>query len=360
MRSPQSISQALDPVVPDRLVPFPDLHRGFAAALQGTGNRTQFSFLLAGRICSVTVVGGALGRSVRRAFEHLEPAPGAEPDLTVEIWDQTEAGQPFDTVGRAGDAGPGILLRTSPDGRYVGEERRQGSHWIDRQTNRIVGCTVSAGQRFLDERARPFHKLLSLWLEDQEIQFIHAGLIAIDGKGILFAGHGGAGKSTSSIACLRAGFQYLGDDFIGLRQDVPGTFTGYGLFATCLLNEHHIRRFPDLLAHAHRPYHPEEDKVVLYLADAFPRSLAATTRIAALVLPRVVDSETTRFRPATRTEALMAVAPTSVMYLPRPSAKAFHRLAALVETVPAYWLELGRHVDEIPGCVERLARDAAP
>lgn len=342
-------------MVPDDQIPFKLLDRGFSAALKRSGNATRFNFQLAGRTCSVTVVGSALGQSIRRAFEHLEPATRSEPDLTIDVWDQTEAGQSFMATGRGDESGPGIVLRTSRDGRYVGEERRQGSHWIDRRANRIVGCTLSAGDRFLDERARPFHKLLSLWLEDQQIQFIHAGLISVHGQGILFAGHGGAGKSTSSIACLRAGFQYLGDDFIGLRQDLPGTFTGYGLFATCLLNEHHIKRFPDLLPHAHHAYHAEEDKVVLYLADAFPSSLADETRISALVLPRVVDSDDTRFRPATQVEALMAVAPTSVMYLPRPSAKAFHRLAALVETVPAYWLELGRNVAEISGCVERLA-----
>lgn len=359
MNSPRPVIEEAGQIVPDTQVPFNALDQAFMQAARRSGS-TRFSFQLADRAFSVNVAGRALGQSIRRAFEHLDPAQHAEPHLTIDVWDQTEAGQPFMTAGRGESSGPAILLRTSGDGRYVGEERRQGSQWIDRRTNRIVGCTLSAEQRFLDERARPFHKLLSLWLQDQGIQFIHAGLVAVNGHGVLFAGHGGAGKSTSSIACLRAGFKYLGDDFIGLRQDEGGTFTGYGLFATCLLNEHHIKRFPDLLPYAHKAHQEGEDKVVLYLGDAFPSSLADRTPIAALVLPRVVDSDKTRFRPASRFEALMAVAPTSVMYLPRPNATAFHRLATLVEKVPAYWLELGRNVDDIPGCVERLAAASRP
>jgi hypothetical protein len=41
---------------------------------------------------------------------------------------------------------------------------------------------------------------------------IHAGCVALDGKGVLLCGDSGAGKSTLSYACARAGWTYVTDD----------------------------------------------------------------------------------------------------------------------------------------------------
>ncbi len=41
---------------------------------------------------------------------------------------------------------------------------------------------------------------------------VHAGCVALDGKGVLLCGDSGAGKSTLSYACARAGWTYVADD----------------------------------------------------------------------------------------------------------------------------------------------------
>jgi hypothetical protein len=45
---------------------------------------------------------------------------------------------------------------------------------------------------------------------------IHAGCVAIGGRGILLCGESGAGKSTLSYACAGAGFEYISDDAVFL------------------------------------------------------------------------------------------------------------------------------------------------
>ena len=95
---------------------------------------------------------------------------------------------------------------------------------------------------------------------------------------------------------------------------------------------------------------------MLYLTDAFPDCLCQRSTIDALVLPKVVDSDTTTFRRATPVETLKAIAPTSVMMLPRPNRAAFERLVELVQTTPGYWLELGRRIEAIPEAVCALAQ----
>ena len=41
---------------------------------------------------------------------------------------------------------------------------------------------------------------------------VHAGCVALDGKGVLLCGDSGAGKSTLSYACARAGWTFISDD----------------------------------------------------------------------------------------------------------------------------------------------------
>jgi hypothetical protein len=336
-------------------VPFADLSRHFDQAL-GAGGGHTFDLRIAGRRLRIRVVGDAWAQIVSRAMGHLQTRndQGIPPDITIDALDIRASGLPGVSRPAFAPSAPPILMKTSADGRYIGEERHHGATWLSRSESRIVGFTECASRLNLDERARPFHKMLSAWLEDHGVQFIHSGLIREREKGILFVGNGGAGKSTSSISCLRAGMKYLGDDFIGLGVD-EGRFVGYGLYASCLLNEHHLQRFPDLAALGLRPNHAHEHKCVLYLADAFADRICERSEIDAIALPRVVDSESTTFRRASPADTLKAIAPTSVMYLTRPTRAAFERLVDLVQRTPGYWLELGRRVDLIPDAVHALA-----
>ena len=351
-------STAYDPsrqiLAPGR-VPFAGLVRDFERAVAAHRVR-NLDLRIAGHTLRVRVVGDQWADIVATAMGHLQVESDAAflPEITVDVWDVHATGVSASQRPPYDASAPPILMKTSEDGLFIGEERPHGVTWLDRRTSRIIGFTDSAGSLNLDERARPFHKMLSAWLEDRGVQFIHSGLVRYRERGILFVGNGGAGKSTSSISCLQAGLKYLGDDFIGLGVS-RDRFVGYGLYASCLLNVHHLERFPNLRPLGHPPNYPYEDKCVLYLTEAFPGCLQTSSSIDAIALPRVVDSELTTFRPATRAETLRAIAPTSVMQLPRPNRAAFERLVELVQAVPSYWLELGRRVDLIPDAVRTLA-----
>ncbi len=348
-------------VVPDQRVvearvPFAQMRDAFALAMQQSGGATlEKQYRIAGYPVRVRVVGHRLARQVGAALAHLNTSESDTGALTIDLWDQRATGVTCDLNATHPTNDVLIMMKATTDGRFVCEQRYQGQHWLDRADHRIIGSTQAAGQRHLDERARPFHKLLATWLNDRGIQFIHSGLIEIAGRGVLFAGHGGVGKSTTSLACLQAGHRYLGDDFIGIERTADGSFTGYGLYSSGLLCVDHLQRFPDLTAYTHPPYHPHEHKAVFYVNERFPGAMCHKTKIGAIALPRVVDREFTSYRPAARSEALLALAPTSVMLLPVPSARAFETLAQLVEAVPVYWLELGRDIEQIPDAVRDLA-----
>jgi len=82
--------------------------------------------------------------------------------------------------------------------------------------------------------------------------------------------------------------------------------------------------------------------------------MSSEVPVKALVLPRVIGKGPTRIRKASKPETLLAIAPTSVMFLPRPSKWAFERLADLVQETPCHWLELGEDVSDIPEVVRSI------
>ncbi len=346
----------LDQLLPADQVPFDRMRETFQFAMENAGHvDLQRTYAIAGYPVRVRVVGATLANQIEKALAHLQSLDSTTGTLSIDLWDEDATGVVWGGDRFYDSQKTLVMMRASEDGRFVCEERPQGEHWLDRTLHRIVSCTKSATRRHIDERARPFHRLLATWLNDRGIQFVHSGLVAIDGKGILFAGHGGAGKSTSSIACLRSGLQYLGDDFIGIERGTDGAYIGYSLYASSLLNTDHMRRFPDLVPHALDPFHQHEEKAVFYLMDMFPRALLPKTSINAIALPRVVDATHTSFKPASKVEALLAIAPTSIMSIPVPTSRAFHVLAQLVETVPTFWLELGQDIDQIPDAIKSLA-----
>jgi hypothetical protein len=69
------------------------------------------------------------------------------------------------------------------------------------------------------------------------------------------------------------------------------------------------------------------------------------------VLPTITGGPRTRAVPASRAAALTALAPSTVFQLHTAGSEALQYMAQLVRRVPAYVLELGSDVPEIPGVI---------
>jgi len=337
---------------------FRALERAYAAAAKGPDPLAVADYRIAGYPVRTRIAGRGLAADVDRALGHLRAGPGGRPALTIEVWDETEAG-PVDWPGWPGDPDVYGTLSVSPDDRYLRHQRQSSVMVLDRAESRIMGCVRGRDALCLDERARPFHRLLAIWLDERGIQFIHAGLVAHERQALLFVGKGGSGKTTSSVACFLDGFGYLGDDFVGLQKVDDGHFLGHAFYATCLIDADHARRFPALLEISDAANHDFEDKLVTYLRDHRKDGFGREAGLTGIVLPTVVDREETTFRPATAMEAMLALAPSSVGILPVAGPNALEKLGGLVTAVPAFWLELGRDVDGIAPAVRRICAHLA-
>jgi hypothetical protein len=338
----------------------------FAEALAGHAAEVREGFYaFAGRPVQLRVVGARLAERTHRAFAHLSRNGGREerPTLRIDLWDESETDVPCPLDAASTDLGRRWLacdgtLAASPDGRYVSFQYQDSVTVLDRRAQHMIGCRRSGSSLSRGECSKPFVLLLSIWYSDQGVQILHAGLVARHGAGVLLPGESGTGKSTTSLASVSQGLEYLGDDFIGLEPVGDGAFHGHSIFNTACLARKDIDRFAAIRPHAVEDRFPEEEKPILFLSEMFPGLLRPTAPIRAVVLLRV-GAERTEIRRASRPEALRHFAASSLhTVVPRPGRAALLMIGALVERVPAYWLLLGPDLRDIPPSIERILSSA--
>jgi hypothetical protein len=334
----------------------------FAAAARDGAELHVAHFSFAGRPVRLSVLGPGLAARTQRAFAHLRRGPGEARDqtLTIELWDETETGvacPPVMEMDRQWVACGGALT-ASPDGRFVSFRYQDSVTVLDRADQHMIGCRrgsyLSTG-----EYSKPLLLLLSIWYHDRGVQLLHAGLISSRGSGVVLPGASGTGKSTTSLASLTQGLDYLGDDFTGIERAVDGTFLGHSVYGTACLARDNFVRFPELRMHAVDEGLPEEDKPILFLSEIYPDRVRASVPIRAIVLLRR-GNDVTAVRRARRGEALRAFAESTLhTVVPRPGREALAMIGALIESVPAWWLMLGPDLRDIaPGLDEVVSRSA--
>jgi hypothetical protein len=328
-------------------------YRLAAAAFQAAARRHPDRLIasacrLAGRPVRLRIIGPRLADEVIAALAHLQVADGgAEPFLTIDVWHEAETGVGAERHGLPAQLGSYGVMSASEDGSYVVENRPHSAAWLDRRERRVLAWVAASERLHLDERARPWHRVLAVALSDLDIQTIHAGLVARDGRGALLVGKGGSGKSTASICCLLAGLTYLSDDFVGLAAAPDGGFVGHSLYSSALIGLGHMSAYPDLAAVCRPGRYADEEKLVVCLGGMDAAHFGTEVAIRAVILPRVAGTADTQLSPAAARDALLALAPSSLLYLPGVGPKSMQRLGALVGQVPSYRLDLGHDLRQI-------------
>lgn len=322
----------------------------------------ESDFLFGGRRVRFRVVGADLAHHIGLPFLHLRPngSDADPPHLTIDLWDENETNRPSNGNLCNPNSQWFSQFEHSKDGRYVTQRLPNTTICFDRASQHMVGSIAWGPEIFNYERGKPLSRLLLEWHNDQNLQVIHGGLVSSHGNGVLFVGKSGSGKSTSALACLQGGYQFLSEDYVGLEQLSDKTFLGHSLYNSVFIETTHLSRFSHLLPFAIFGRAPKEKKSVVILSQVFPERLERVVPIKVLVLPRIVDRSETNFRPASRAQALLALGPSSLFQIPSRGNSSFPRLVQLAEHVPSYWLEIGRDLKAIPRSITQLLAEVIP
>jgi hypothetical protein len=324
-----------------------------AAAASGEVER---HFELGGIAVRVCFAGEALVPAVTTVFAHREVKARSE-DLTVCIWDSASTGvrtpfrpwrdDPECTLGEIRGYHGARIGAVYEGGvnfvHLVDRERALGVSWIG-DARRVPQWWVSSF---------PLRLPLHLWLRDKPYQLVHAGAVGLAENGVLLAGRSGSGKSTSALACLDSPLVFAGDDYVLVElHDLPRVHNLYGI---AKVEEDVLARFPRLQPLVNGGRQPGE-KPMVSIAEHLPAKLGSGFQARAILLPRVTGLRETKVRPASKVEALTALAPTTVIQLRVDQEQAFAKMSDLVRQVPSYWLEAGTELERIPDAIEALLR----
>jgi hypothetical protein len=307
---------------------------------------------IAEQVVRIRIVGRGLAQIVLAPFSHLEVVVSQlPPQLRIDAWDQQATGVACEGLPADTDlTGLGVVVR-SVEQQYFRLERGHSSMWLNTRTNDLLCWFAASPSLTIEERSKPFYRLLYLWLQAHDITMIHSGLIARNGHGALLTGKGGVGKSTSVLSCISAGFESVGDDYVALKISNKAEPRGYSLFSSCCVRRDSIHHFSNLKQLISQPDSSDEDKFVLILGSRFGDRLITSVPISVILLPRVTGGASVSICRASPIDALRSVAPSSLLLMPDGNSAAFNRIAELVDLVPAYWLNLGGPIDKVPPAI---------
>jgi hypothetical protein len=203
------------------------------------------------------------------------------------------------------------------------------------------------------EGGAPLRSILRWTLARHGAHLIHAAAVGTGTDGVLLLGSGGAGKSTTALACLQAGMALVSDDYTLVRPGSPPT--AHPAFAIAKAGAASLELLGGGLdARAAGARLDWRGKRRLPIADVVCEALA----LRAVVLPRVAPRTGTPV-PAGGREALRTIAVSTLLQLPGDSATTLTVLRELLATLPVYTLDVGPDVAAIPEAISALIETEA-
>ena len=316
---------------------------------------------VAGRFVTMRFAGDTVAGILMPALEHVcvdHADADADAALTVSVFDSESTGAHMVPAPWPRDAyGPKGEIAGFNDHRF----RTVFQPGIDVlqtfDTLRSVGVYWTPSYRYIPwwEGSFPLRTTFHWWTSTtRSLQPMHAGAVGLADGGVLIAGAGGAGKSTTSLACLDGGLLYAGDDYVLVDVDAPAV---YSLYSTAKLVPDNLQRFPHLADLVSNADALEEQKAIVFVYRYRPEQVSTGFPVRAIVLPRVTGRPGTVLAPARPRDALTAIAPTTLFQLPGASPDVFAKVSRLVRAVPCYWLDVGTDLDSIPRAVAGLLAD---
>jgi hypothetical protein len=328
---------------------------------RATGGLIDRFLRVAGATVRLCFAGPALVSGTMPALAHLETPPVPVADLTILLVDSASCGVPMPTP-------PWQLAEQTYRGEAPGSYNQGSIHtawqaWagvlslMDTTSASAVFWATDARVLHYSMRGAPLRDILHWWLQDRGHLLVHGAGVGMLNSGALLTGKGSSGKSTTAMICLESGLLYAGDDHVALGIH-PSPWL-YSLYNTVHLDVGSALSFSDLVTGIANPAPSNDRKLEVFVQAHRPESVCSGFPLSAIVLPRVIHRPQSRLRPASGAEALLALAPATILALPGAGQAALERMAELARQVPSYVLELGTDRKQIASIVTNLLAESA-
>jgi hypothetical protein len=191
---------------------------------------------------------------------------------------------------------------------------------------------------------------------------IHAFAAACHGRALLLVGDIGSGKTTTGISLLRAGWKLLSNDSPILTMADGVTAVAYpGLLS---VHADTVQRFPELNSRT-TPRRSGgaagvRQKTTFAAESIYPDIWIQAARVGAVVFPRVAHQDDHRFTRLGGADALKRLLPNAIdRWDAEMIPTHLQLLKALVVQAPAYALELGENLEQLPDLMQTIVLQRA-
>ncbi|MCW5771356.1 MAG: hypothetical protein KIT16_06950 [Rhodospirillaceae bacterium] len=298
-----------------------------------------------------------LGLLLHRSLAHLECPAEGEAALTLHVM---AGAAPFEVFPRAAMVAATIRWRAKPSvaGRpYLYHLAGPGGRvdLVSADRTQALICYRDARMIPAWDIAAPFRDLLHVWFGFRGGFIVHGAAVADRDRAVLLAGPGGAGKSSTTMACLaHSGLFYLGDDVVLVRPYAAG-FRAYSLYNAVKLkpgDETDFCRRLDRLDVSRAG----KEKSIFFTYPALSARLAPSRPIAGVLIVRAGQLDDTALLPAIAAEAWRAIGPATFALLPS-FPPAIGRIGRFAAALPARLLEIGARRERIPPAIGRVLEE---
>lgn len=329
---------------------FEEVHSAFIFAEKSRPDSLKKYYSIAGYTVELRFAGSRLADLMSPALSHLETAPVLNPGLSIGVcdfsrgdvrmppipWTERDLNERMEVPGYDSDE----HIRAS---YYKKLEMLSLFHAGRNFAYFLVNDAAAVSQ---PDRGAPLVKIFRWWLRRQKLQLVHGGAVGVKGFGVLLAGQGGAGKSTTALACAAAGFSYVSDDYCLLSTEAP--YQAHSLYCTGKLHTAALDRIPRLKALASSDEaDPVSGKTLFYLNRLLPNTIAKELQLRAVFVPVISSQTESTLVKASPIVALKALAPSTLFQLPGSQNYDFYDLAKLTEQLPCYVLRLGTSTEGV-------------
>jgi hypothetical protein len=202
--------------------------------------------------------------------------------------------------------------------------------------------------------------LLRVWhatLARRDRCVTHAAAVGDEDGGVLLAGPGGSGKSTTTLAAILGGMRCVGEDYV-IIDLAPEVIEAYALYNNIKLSPSVRDLMPELPDALQQAPALGMDKVIARIDDIRAGAQVSRLPLQAVVIPRLGAADC-RLTPCSSADALRALAPSTIFQLSGDGGGAFGPLSQVVRRLPCYYLDLSSDPRAAVPTLKELLRHAA-
>ncbi len=333
---------------------FDSAYENFLASVQQTQEIRKFYQLADFTLC-LTFAGGALIDFLTPALQHLEIARSEKADLTICIWDGTSSQTPPIEIPWPSHsyALRGQVIGYNNERIYtVFDEQMQILQVFDKERHLALYWIKNRGAVPWWIGTSPLLFILNWWMRTRRYQLTHAAAVGYPEGGVLLAGKSGSGKSTTSLACMKAGMQYVSEDYC-LLGDFP-EMRVHSLYNSAKVAIQTLHLFPELQKQVETAERLEGDKFFFFHHKFQPEKILASCPLKALLTLKIEKTEESWLEAISPHEAIASLSVTTLWQLSHSGPAVFQHLKRVAEGLPCYRLHLGSDLAQVPQLIGKL------